>query len=373
MKPIVPSSFLFLCLSLGIFNSCSNKTNSTPTPTLVVSSINPTHGAGGDTVTITGSGFNASPSLDSVWMNGKLTSPITASSTQLQVTVPSLCGTGKVKVSANGITGLGPVFTYDTTFKLTTFATGLDNPQYITIDGTGNLYVTNFGNQTVAKISPAGVVTTFVSGIDQPTGITIDGADNLYVASNSPFNTCAILKISASAAVDTLADFTGYVYGLTIDNSGNIYAANSQAGTISMITGNGTVSTFATGLGGISGITRSSNGNLYAVSQSNNAVYKITSDGTVSELQNQLNVGGPVGIAVDNSNNLYFTLLGSNPLGQSNAITEISASGAISTLTTGLYNPCGLILDANGDFYVVNSSFSTPNTLAATISKLTAQ
>jgi IPT/TIG domain len=371
MKPIVPSSFLFLCLSLGIFNSCSKKNNSTPS--LVVGSINPTHGTGGDTVTITGSGFNASPSLDSVWVNGKLTSPITASPTQLQVTVPSLCGTGNVKVSANGTTGVGPVFTYDTTYLLSTFATGLNNPQYLAIDGSGNLFVTNFGNQTISKITPTASVTTFVSGIDQPTGITIDGADNLYVASNSPLNTCAILKISASAAVDTLADFTGYVYGLTIDNSGNIYAANSQAGAISMITGNGTVSTFAGGLGGISGITRSSNGNLYAVSQSNNAVYKITPDGTVSEVQNQLNVGGPVGIAVDNGNNLYFTLLGSNPLGQSNAITEISASGSISTLTTGLYNPCGLIRDANGDFYVVNSLFSDPNTLAATISKLTAR
>lgn len=363
--------FLPALLFPGIFSACSKKNG--PNSTLSVTAISPDHGSANGMVTISGSGFTASASMDNVWINGKPAVVTTASPTQLQVTVPSLCGSGPVKVSANGHTAVGPVFTYDTTYQLSTFATGLNNPQYLTMDGSGNLFVTNFGNQTIAKITPAASVTTFVSGIDQPTGITIDGSGNLYVASNSPFNTCAILKISASAAVDTLADITGYVYGLTIDNSGNIYAANSQAGVISMVTGTGNVSTFAGGLGDISGLTRSSDGNFYAVSQSYNTVYKITPNGAITGVQNQLNVGGPVGIAVDNYDNLYFTLLGSNPLGQSNAVTEISASGTIRTLTTGLYNPCGLILDGKGDFYIVNSLFTNPTTLAATISKLTPQ
>src|SRR5579863_9497437 len=100
MKPFVSFSFMLLYISPGILQSCGKKSNSTPTP--VISSINPTHGAGGDTVTITGSGFQSSPSLDSVWFNGKSTAVISATSTQLEVTVPPQCGTGNVTVSVNG-------------------------------------------------------------------------------------------------------------------------------------------------------------------------------------------------------------------------------------------------------------------------------
>jgi len=364
MKPIIPSSFLFLCLSLGIFHSCSKKTNSTPT--LVVISISPTHGTIGDTVTITGSGFNASPSQGSVWINGKLTSAITAGSTQLQVTVPSLCGTGNVKISTNGTTGLGPIFTYDTTLKLTTFATGLNNPEYLTIDGTGNLYVTNFGNGTVSKISQAGVVTTFASGLSQPTGITIDQSGNLYVASNSVMNTCTIEEIMPSGAVSSFATITGYVHSLKIDNTGNLYAANGATASISKITSTGSTSTFASGMSSIAGVAVGSNGNLYATGATNGAVYKITPGGSVTGVFTGFSFGSPNDIAVDNNNNLYITVFGNNTLSQYNTVTRINPSGAINTFATGLDEPCGLIIDANGNFYVVN-------TLAGTVSKLTIQ
>jgi len=183
MKHHLYRLFLAVCLLPCIFHSCSKKNNtSTPNPTLAVNGISPTHGSFGDTITITGTGFQSSPSLDSVWFNGKMASVITASASQLEVTVPSLCGTGNVKVSANGTSGLGPIFTYDTITKVTTFATGSYNPQYLTIDGTGNVYVTNFGNGAVSKISPAGVASTFASGLNGPTGITIDAGSNIYVA-----------------------------------------------------------------------------------------------------------------------------------------------------------------------------------------------
>jgi sugar lactone lactonase YvrE len=35
------------------------------------------------------------------------------------------------------------------------------NPTSIAIDSTGNLYVTDYGNHTIRKVTPTGVVTTF--------------------------------------------------------------------------------------------------------------------------------------------------------------------------------------------------------------------
>ena len=239
MSPKLSPSSLLLCLSFGMICSCNKNNNSTPT--VAVTSINPTHGSLGDTVTITGSAFGSSASLDSVWFNGKLAPVINGSTTQLQVTVPSLCGTGNIKVSSDGHAATGPIFTYDTTYTLTTFATGLNNPQYLTIDGAGNLYVTNFGNGTIAKISSAGSVSTFASGLNGPTGITIDANSNIYVSTNNNMNVSTIYKITPSGAVNSFANITGYVYGLTIDNSGNLYAANAGTAAISMITSSGTV------------------------------------------------------------------------------------------------------------------------------------
>lgn len=350
--------------------SCSKNTSSTPTPTptptLAVSAINPTHGSVGDTVTITGSDFGTSPSLDSVWFNGKMAPVINAGATQLQVSVPSLCGTGTVKVSTSGHAASGPIFTYDTTYTLTTFATGLNNPQYLTIDGAGNLYVTNFGNGTIAKISSTGSVSTFASGLNGPTGITIDANSNIYVSTNNNMNVSTIYKITPSGTAGSFANITGYVYGLTIDNSGNLYAANAGTAAISMITSSGTVSTFASGMPSITGIAFSSNGNLYATGTTNGAVYEITPGAVVTGVSNGFSFGGQNGIAVDNNNNLYITVFGNNTLTQYNTVTKINASGTITTLTTGLDDPCGLIIDVNGNFYVVN-------TIAATVSKLTAQ
>jgi sugar lactone lactonase YvrE len=239
------------------------------------------------------------------------------------------------------------------------------------MDGAGNLYVTNFGNGTIAKISSAGAVSTFNSGLNGPTGITIDGNGNIYVATNNNMNLSTIFKITPSGAASSFATITGYIYGLTIDNSGNLYAANAGTASISKVSGNGTVSTFASGMSSISGIALSSNGDLYATGTTNGSVYKITSGGAVTSVYTGFSFGGQNGIAVDINNNLYITVAGNNTLSLTNTVTKIAASGTLSTVTARLDEPCGLILDGSGNFYIVNSL--NGNSTAGTVSKLTVQ
>jgi sugar lactone lactonase YvrE len=140
------------------------------------------------------------------------------------------------------------------------------SPYSVTVDSSGNLYVTDQQNNRIRKIS-AGVVTTlagsgtvgYVDGtgtnarLEYPTGITADSSGNIIVSERSRHR---IRKISPSGVVTTLAGSTqGYVDGtsakfywpdgLTADKAGNVYVADRANYKIRMITSTGLVTTIA--------------------------------------------------------------------------------------------------------------------------------
>jgi sugar lactone lactonase YvrE len=62
-------------------------------------------------------------------------------------------------------------------------------PTNLVADSSGNLYVTDFGNDAIRKISPNGEVTTLPGKFDKPFGITRDPLGNLYVSEVGPGKT----------------------------------------------------------------------------------------------------------------------------------------------------------------------------------------
>lgn len=70
-----------------------------------VTSFTPTNGPVGTTVTITGTNFSTTPSLNSVRFNGTLATVTAATATSLTVTVPSGATTGPIAVTVGGNTG----------------------------------------------------------------------------------------------------------------------------------------------------------------------------------------------------------------------------------------------------------------------------
>ena len=148
-----------------------------------------------------------------------------------------------------------------------------NSPVGLAADRSGNLYVADAGNAVIRQITPAGVVTTLAGApghagyadgtgtnawFNWPVGVAVDTTGTVYVAD---FNNTVIRRVTAAGAVTTLAgtagifgsaDGTGgaahffYPSGVAVDSTGNVYVADSNYNnTIRRITPAGVVTTLA--------------------------------------------------------------------------------------------------------------------------------
>ncbi len=240
-------------------------------------------------------------------------------------------------------------------------AASFNYPSSIAIDGVGNLYVTDENSNKIRKITPAGVVSTYAgtgaSGSSNgaaltqasfwlPHGIAVDGAGNVYVSERG---NNLVRKITPGGIVSTLAgsgaagssNGTGTaasfnaITGLASDNNSNIYVADGGNNMLRKISPAGVVSTLA--------------GSTTAGS----------SDGTGTSA----GFSAPAGIAVDFAGNLYVSDQRNNTIRQVNPsglVTTLAGKGYVDTTNAvgnlaGFTNPQGLTIDLSGNVYVADA------------------
>jgi len=220
-------------------------------------------------------------------------------------------------------------------------AAQFNHPSGVAVDSSGILYVADYWNHCIRKITPDGEVSTFAGSSQgneectdeaamDPKGVALDSFGNVYVADHT--NHC-VWKISPAGEVSTIAGsgYRGYhdsfgtdaqfdsPTGVTVDSNGILYVADACNQRIRKITPGGEVITLAGGTKGYEdgtgeaaqfnypySVTVDSFGNVYVADHWNHCIRKITPEGGVSTLAARFNpVRNPSSVAVDASDNLY--------------------------------------------------------------------
>lgn len=156
------------------------------------------------------------------------------------------------KVAAGAVTvlaGTGSVGSSDGAGAAASF----NQPGGLAVDGSGNVYVADYANNEIRKISSTGVVSTLAGSLspgyadgtgtaaafNNPTAVTLDSSGALYVAD---WRNNRIRKISSAGVVSTLAgdgsaaaqDGIGLAasfnapFGLVVDPAGNVFVSDMR-------------------------------------------------------------------------------------------------------------------------------------------------
>jgi uncharacterized protein (TIGR03437 family) len=296
----------------------------------------------------------------------------------------------------------------------------LNQPTDVAVDAAGNLYIADNGNHRIRKVFN-GVITTVAgngtigSGGDSgpatsaqlynPEGITVDSAGNIYIADTANNR---IRKIS-NGVIMTVAGtgtsgFSGdggpatsaqlaFPESVAVDTVGNLYVADAGNSRIRKVS-NGVITTVAGGGTSFgdngpavgaqlslapfyeprSGVAVDSANNLYIADTLNRRIRKV-SNGVITTLagngaagfsgdngpSNKAQLNNPEGVAIDASGNLYIADTGSNHIRKvsNGAITTVAGSGTDGfsgdngpATSSQLSQPAGVAVDSVGNLYI---------------------
>jgi sugar lactone lactonase YvrE len=293
----------------------------------------------------------------------------------------------------------------------------LNNPLGVAVDSSGNLYIADSYNQRIRKVTPGGLITTVAGNgtccfsgdngpainaqVHQPESVAVDGSGNLYIAD---LGNNRIRKVTPSGTISTVAGsgasgFSGdgpatsaqlqIAWAVTSDAAGNLYIADANRirkvsnGVITTVAGSQT-SGFS-GDGGAaakaqfdqpSGVGVDVLGEVFIADTGNNRIRKLATSGVITTIAGDgtHNYSGDNGPATSaqmfspqsvalGSGNIYVSDYARIRKIASGTISTVAGNGTIgSSGDTGpatsaqLNQPEGIALDGAGNLYIADSA-----------------
>jgi sugar lactone lactonase YvrE len=244
-------------------------------------------------------------------------------------------------------------------------------PTSVVIDGAGNIFFADSANNAVRRVAATtGIITTIAGTIgvqgyggdggpatsalfNTPDGIALDGYGNLYIADTGN-NVVRKLNLASGVITPFAGNHTlGYAgdsgpavsaslnnpWSLTVAPTGEVYIADQNNHCVRKVTLGGTISTIAGS--GTSGFSGDGGSGISAV------------------------LNSPSSVAVDVAGNIYIADTGNNRVRKINAATGIITTVAGNGTETfngdggaatgaGMYGPYGLVIDSGGNLYVAD-------------------
>jgi sugar lactone lactonase YvrE len=260
---------------------------------------------------------------------------------------------------------------------ITVFASsGMDGPSGagLAFDSAGNLYVSNYsydkgGHGTIEKYSPSGVGTVFASGMTYPTGMAFNSAGILFLSQDGG----NIFEYDTNGVAKFFFEWGPTPIGLAFDKNGNLFLAyqfgfEPHGGNITVVNTNKVHWTFASsGVDWPTGLAFDRNGNLYVANSGNGTIEEFDTNGVGTVFASGLN--SPQGLAFDSVGNLYVADSGDGTIEKfdTNGVGTVFASGLDEPMSIAIQIPrlTFALLGGNPLTNECHTTFTDPGSVAS--------
>jgi len=274
-------------------------------------------------------------------------------------------------------------------------SSNLDSPNGVAVDSSGNVYIADYNNQRIEKVTIGGTLSVIAgtgshgaptagpatsSKLYDPCGVAVDSSGNLFIgdADNN-----RVEKVTSEGTLSVFKSSLKYPCGVAVDSSGNVYVAVWDGFNVVKVSADGTSTTTIAGTGtkgaptagtaiysqiGVpQAVAVDSTGNVYIADGYNNVIEKVTPAGWLSVFAGtgtsgtptagpatSSKISNPMGVAVDSSDNVYFTsyngyVLRATPGG---TLSILGGNGGYDSTVAGpatqtsIQNPIGIAVDS---------------------------